>query len=167
MSAVITTATPFTIKDVLVNTLDELGYEPTIITDENIATFGHSNPLQIDDIVTNRQDYYGNQYFRFMDGQWVLLHDSSEMNGRLVSKTSKQYQTVGLFLKELSTEYTNQYNIHLECLAELEKQRVEAERKARVEATRKRAIEQAKAQGYVVKEKHVNGKIQLVCSRTV
>ena len=39
MSAVITTATPFTIKDVLVNTLDELGYEPTIITDENIATF--------------------------------------------------------------------------------------------------------------------------------
>lgn len=89
------------------------------------------------------------------------------MNGRLVSKTSKRYQAVGLFLKELSTEYTNQYNIHLEYLAELEKQRVEAERKARVEKTRKRAIEQAKAQGYVVKEKQVNGKIQLVCSRTV
>jgi hypothetical protein len=166
LSAVITTATPFTIQDVLVNALDILGYEPTIVTIDNTNTFNHSNPLQVSDIITNRQDYYGNQYFRLVNDLWVLFHDSSEMNGRLVSKTSKQYQSVGLFLKELSTEYTRQYDIYLEHLAELEKQRLEAERKARVEETRKKAIEQAKAQGYVVKEKHVNGKIQLVCSRT-
>ncbi|MDY6977741.1 MAG: hypothetical protein SVW51_16320 [Pseudomonadota bacterium] len=167
MSAVITTATPFTIQDVLVNALDVLGYEPTIVTIDNVSTFNHSNPLQVSDIITNRIDYYGHQYFRLVNDQWVLLHDSSEMNGRLVSKTSKQYQSVGLFLKELSAEYTKQYSIYLEYIAELEKQRIEAERKARVEKTRKRAIERAKAQGYVVKEKHINGKIQLVCSRTI
>lgn len=167
MSAVIKTTTPFVVQEALFNALAQLGYEPVLLNESNLNAYRHRGILQVGDIVTNRQDYYGNQHFRLLNDQWVLRHDSSEMNGRLIGKTSKQYQKVGVFLKELEAEYAVQYQSHLEKLAELERQRIEEERIARVEATRKRAIEQAKAQGYVVKEKHVNGKIQLVCTRSV
>lgn len=167
MSAVIKTTTPFAVQEALFEALVALGYEPVLLTERNLANHVYRGQLQIGDIVTNRQDYYGKQHFRLMNDHWVLRHDSSEMDGRLISKTSKKYQNVSMFLKELEVEYAVQYQSHLKKLAELERQRIEEERKARVEATRKRAIEQAKAQGYVVKEKHINGKIQLVCTRSI
>ena len=49
----------------------------------------------------------------------------------------------------------------------LEKKEIEEQRKARVEATRQQAIAKAQAQGYSVKEKHINGKVQLVCIRHI
>ena len=49
----------------------------------------------------------------------------------------------------------------------INRKEIEEQRKARVEATRQQAIAKAQAQGYTVKEKHINGKIQLVCIRHI
>lgn len=168
MSAVIKTTTPFVLQEVLFNALLALGCEPVLLTQENYIQYKHSGALEAGDIITNRVDYYGSQHFRYIKNQWVLRHDSSEMHGQVInsSKTSRYYQKVGLFLTQLETEYAIQYKSRLEQLAEQERQRIEEARKARVEETRKKAIEQAKAQGYLVKEKYINGKIQLVCSRS-
>ncbi|MEZ8095527.1 hypothetical protein ACED51_15635 [Photobacterium swingsii] len=169
MSAVIKTTTPFVVKEALLNALSELGYEPTLINEQNHQQQRHSGGLQVGDILTNRNDYYGRQHFRNINARWVLRHDSSQMGGRVVSKehTNKRYKPVASFLQELEKEYEVQYQKHLKHLVELERQRLEAERKARVEATRQKVIEQARSQGYVVKEKQINGKIQLVCTRSV
>ncbi|MGB1029958.1 MAG: hypothetical protein ACPGVW_09410, partial [Pseudoalteromonas marina] len=43
----------------------------------------------------------------------------------------------------------------------------QAETQAQLEATRQQAIAKAQAQGYSVKEKHINGKVQLVCIRHI
>ncbi len=168
MSAVIQTTTPFTIQEVLMEALRELGAEPLVITRDNQAAYAHAGGLKINDIVTNRSDYYGPQNFRQENGRWLLRHDSSEMDGRVIADMgSKHYQPVIQFLAALSEGYDRAYLRHLERLAEKERQRLEEERKARVEATRLKAIERARAQGYSVKETHANGKIQLVLTRSV
>jgi hypothetical protein len=167
MSAVIKTTTPFTIKEVLFSALATLGAEPVSITAENINNFRQQSNVAIGDIITNRRDYNGLQLFCFNGDVWQLQHDQDEYATRIVSATQKQYQSVSRFLNELNVAYQSCYKVHIDNIAELERQRIEQERIDRVEATRQQAIAKAKAQGYSVKEKHIRGKIQLVLTRSV
>jgi len=167
MSAVIKTTTPFTIKEVLFSALARLGAEPVLVTAENINTFRQQSNVAIDDIITNRRDYNGLQLFCFNGDVWQLQHDQDEYATRILSATQKKYQSVSRFLSELNVAYQGCYLVHLDNIAELERQRIEQERIDRVEATRQQAIAKAKAQGYSVKEKHIQGKIQLVLTRSV
>jgi uncharacterized protein (UPF0335 family) len=166
MSAVIKTTTPFTIREVLLETLEAVGAEPETVTTESLQTQSHRGGLQVGDILTNRTDYNGRQHFRFEEGRWILRHDSSEMNGA-VTAGSKKYRRVAEFLTSVSEEYTTAYQRHLDKLAEQERLRLEELRKARVEATRKQVITNAKAQGYSVKEVRNGNKLQVVLTRTV
>lgn len=169
MSAVIKTATPFVIEEVLIEALSTVGAEPTKITASNQQTVKYRGGLLPGDILTNRSDYYGPQHFRLEGGRWILRHDSTEMNGRINSMLAKKdYSKVGRFLNEVGSAYEKAYQGYLERIAEQERIRLEEERKARVETTRQQAIAKAKAQGYAVKEtRNSKGQIQLVCTRMV
>lgn len=165
MSAVIKTTTPFVVEAALFQSLVKLGYEPQYISQNNVSDFQGRNSIECGDIVTNRVDYNGHQHFRKQSGTWVLRHDADQYNASILG--SKQYKKVADFLSELEQEYLIEYKLYLAELAELERKEIEAQRKARVEATRQKVIMQAKAQGYTVKEKNINGKIQLVCVRHI
>lgn len=168
MSAVIKTATPFTIEKVLLEALSAIGAEPEIITAYSSAHQQRS-VLHIGDIVTNRSDYNGRQAFRFAQDKWVLIHDSEELSATITSKLgNRKYTPVTQFLAKLSDAYNLAYQQHLLQLEEQERAKLEAERKARVEATRKQAIAKAHVQGYAVKEtRNGQGQIQLVLTRMV
>lgn len=165
MSAVIKTTTPFVLEALLFQALTKLGYEPQYVCQNNISDFMGLNSIECGDLVTNRVDYNGHQHFRKQNDTWVLRHDADQYNARVLG--SKLYKKVAEFLSELEHEYLCEYELHLAKLAELERKEIEDQRKARIEATRQQAIAQAKAQGYTVKEKHINGKIQLVCVRHI
>jgi hypothetical protein len=167
MSAVIKTTTPFTIKEVLFSALATLGSEPVSITAENINNFRQRSNVAIGDIITNRRDYNGLQLFCFNGDVWQLQHDQDEYATSIVSATQKQYHSVSRFLNELNGTYQGCYKVHIDNIAELERQRIEQERIDRVATTRQQVIAKAKAQGYSVKEKHIRGKIQLVLTRSV
>lgn len=168
MSAVIKTSTPFTIELVLINALEVIGAEPVRINIINIKNYNQYGGLLEGDIVTNRRDYNGQQLFRFNGDIWQLQHDQDEYSAKVLSsKVTKQYQPVNRFLSTLNGAYQDAYLVHLEHVAEQERQRIEQDRIERVEMTRKQAIAKAKSQGYSVKEKHIKGKIQLVLTRSV
>ncbi|SFG68165.1 hypothetical protein [Neptunomonas qingdaonensis] len=169
MSAVIKTTTPFVVQTVLLSALSELGYEPVLITELNLNQYRQRGGLLVGDILTNRNDYWGRQYFRKVNHTFLLNHDSDEIHAQIISKqyTSKNYKPVASFLQELENEYAVQYQINLKHLAAIEREKLEEERVARVETTRRKVIAEAKAKGYLVKEKYVNGNIQLVCTRSV
>ena len=153
MSAVIKTLTPFTEQDILL---------------EALAAMGVTANLQGNRIMTQRTDYQGQQYFQRIDGSYRLVHDSDELNGRVISNSLKAgYTPVKRFLEKLEAAYKTAYYKKLERIAEAERQRLEQERQARVEKTRLEAIAKAKAQGYTIRETRKNGKIQLVLTRTV
>jgi glycosidase len=151
MSAVIKTTTPFVIEAALFKALETLKSEPQLVSSEVLRCISQRNEIQTGDILTNRSDYNGRQFFRQQGERWVLLHDSDEYSGRVVSQlTDRRYTSVNRFL------------------AEQERIRLEEERRARVENTRQQAIAKAKAQGYSVKESRTaSGQIQLVLTRTV
>lgn len=169
MSAVITTATPFTLEVVLLNALHAIGAEPQQVTPEMLLGLSQRNQVQVGDIITNRSDYNGRQLFRLQNERWVLLHDGDEFNTRVVSQMKGGgYTKVSQFLSALNTQYDIAYQQYLEEIAEQERIRLEQERKARIEATKLSTIEKAKSQGYSVKESLNNkGQIQLVLTRTV
>jgi hypothetical protein len=169
MSAVVRTPTPFILANVLESALEAMGAEPVLVT-EKVRVENPDNRRVIDgDILTNRSDYYGRQFFRFNGDKWLLYHDSSEMRGTIESREfgTKRYRKVSQFLRELEGYYMQAYDHYQTQLAEQERQRLEVERKARVEATRQSAIEKARAQGYSVKERRNGNKIQLVMVRTL
>lgn len=168
MSAVIKTATPFTIEAVLIQALTAIGAEPDQIT-INSPTHDQRNILQPGDIITNRNDYNGRQAFRFVQDRWVLVHDADEMYATVTGKLGdKKYTPVTQFLTKVSDAYNLAYQQHLLQLAEKERMQLEEERKARVETTRLQAIAKAQAQGYSVKEtRNSQGQIQLVLTRMV
>lgn len=169
MSAVIKTATPFLIESVLFKALGEVGADPQKVTDAILQGLSGRNQIQLGDILTNRNDYYGRQFFRQQDDRWLLSHDSSEMGGRIVGQLAeRQYLPVLQFLSELNLAYGTAYQQHLDLLAEQERMCLEEDRKARVEKMRQQAIDKAKSQGYAIKESRtVQGQIQLVLTRTV
>ncbi len=168
MSAVIKTATPFVIEEVLMEALLAVGAEPQKVT-SNEASSVQRNRLQVGDILTNRSDYNGRQLFRFEQGRWMMMHDSDEYAGRTVDRLSeKSYTKVSQFLNDVSGAYESAYIRYQEKLAEQERIRLEEERKARVEAIRQQAIAKARSQGYSVKETtNSQGQIQLVLTRMV
>jgi len=169
MSAVIKTTTPFVIEPVLFKALEAVGAEPQRVSSEVLRSISQRNQIQADDILTNRSDYNGRQLFRQQGERWVLLHDSDEHFGSVVSQLSdRRYTPVSRFLSELCLGYEAAYQQHLNELEEQERIRLEEERKARVERTRQQAIARAKSQGYSVKEGRTStGQVQLVLTRTV
>lgn len=167
MSAVIQTATPFIIQEVLLEALAVLESEPMVVTAENVNSFRRRNNIYIGDIVTNREDYNGVQHFRKKDDRWQLVHDQDEYGAKVNSRlAARQYVPITRFLFELNTAYETAYTLYLERIEEQARQRLEQERIARVEATRLQAIERARSQGYSVKETRNKGKIQLVLTRS-
>jgi len=169
MSAVIKTTTPFVIESVLRDALQAIYAEPQLVTHELLAKFSQRNPLVVGDMLTNRSDYNGRQFFRLRRDRWVFVHDSDEHQGRIATANAdRRYTPVHQFLTTVSTAYDRCYQTHLEELAEQERILLEEQRKERVEATRQQAIRKAKEQGYSIKEKRRdNGQIQLVLTRTV
>jgi hypothetical protein len=167
MSAVIKTATPFTIEIVLLSALEQMSTEPIVINDTNIHQYKQRSNIKINDIITNRKDYNGFQLFRFNGDVWQLQHDQDEYQTTIISKIHNKYKPVTRFISELNVTYQHCYTSHIETLAAKERDRVEQERIARVEATRLQAIKNATKQGYTVKEKHISGKIQLVLTRSI
>jgi hypothetical protein len=194
MSSVIKTITPFINREFLLQALDKIGCNYTILGNE---------------IITDRQDYYGKQKFVFLNGRFNFLHDSSTENMRFGPHYPwgnidlKEYKTVSVFLSAVEKEYNAIYKRQLEELerkrlaaiaeaerlrreqlaeqerlrllakaeekrkkAEEEKLRLEQERKEYVAKQRMAIIEKAKEQGYDVQEKVVNNKIKLVLVQT-
>ena len=168
MSAVIKTTTPFIIQSVLFKALCVVGAEPKILTSDLASGLRQGRAI-VGDILTNRSDYNGIQYFHKQGERWVFLHDSDEYSARIESQLSdRKYTAVSRFLTNLSHAYDIAYQDHVEAVAEQERIRLENERKARVESTRQNAIAKAKAQGYSVKQSETaTGQIQLVLTRTV
>ncbi|TMO56523.1 hypothetical protein [Pseudoalteromonas aurantia] len=165
MSAVIKTTTPFINQEVLIRTLTKLSYEPQLINSNNIIELNSHGRFQVGDLITNRQDWNGLQFFRKQNNSWSLWHDAQEHSARVLA--SKKYLSVTKFIEEVDIAYRTEYQAFLEEQVEAERVRLEAERLAKIEATKNAAIAKAKEQGYSVKERHVNGKIQLVCIRRV
>ncbi len=165
MSAVIKTTTPFINQEVLMRALSKLGYEPQLVKSNNINELNIHGRLQVNDLITNRHDWNGLQFFRKQSDSWSLWHDADEYSARVLA--SKKYLSVTKFIEEVDIAYRSEYQLFLEEQAEAERIRLEAERLAKIEATKNAAIAKAKEQGYSVKERHVNGKIQLVCVRHV
>lgn len=164
MSAIIKTATPFINKELLLQSLKNIGCNYTLNGNE---------------ILTNRTDYYGLQKFSFNNGRYVFLHDSSAEEGAQFMTQAggypwgniknQEYKSVSEFLKFLENEYKSLYQKKLEELERLrlEEERIclEQERLAFIEKQRTTIIERAKEQGYSIKEENVKGKIKLVLVR--
>ncbi|MBN2890941.1 MAG: hypothetical protein JXL97_03665 [Bacteroidales bacterium] len=173
MSAVVKTITPFINKEMLLQALDCLNFKYTIYVNE---------------IVTERVDFYGNQKFVFLNGRYNFVHDSSSNDGAsyMINRypwgniDKQEYKGVSTFLQSVEKEYNRIYaeklaeleRIRQEQLAEQERirleeemKRIEQERIAYVEKQKQTIIQKAKEQGYSVQEKKVNNKIKLILHR--
>lgn len=168
MSVVIKTTTPFLIESVLISALKAADAEPKFINQALLPEFSQRNRIKIGDILTNRQDYNGRQFFRKVDDRWIIMHDQDEYQGKIISNLiDKRYIPVSRFLNEVEKYYGIAYQQHLNELAEQERIRIEQERKARIELTRKQTIAKAQTLGYSVKEIKKGDQIQMVLTRTV
>jgi len=114
MSSVVKTVTPFINKELLLKALDAVGCKYKIKGNE---------------IITDRNDYYGKQKFVFMNNRYCFLHDSSAENMRFGPHypwgniDSKKYKTVSEFLSATGRIYNELYQKQLE---ELERRRLAA-----------------------------------------
>ena len=153
MSCIVKTVTPFIDKEILCAALNECGCKYKIVGNE---------------ILTERQDYYGFQKFSLQNERYVFLHDSSAENMRFGPHYPwgnidlQQYKKVSSFLENVETHYNTLYQKRLKELELAEKIRLENERKAFVEKQKNAIIEKAESKGYYVKEEKVNNKIKLV-----
>ena len=167
MSAVIQTATPFIEAQLLIEALETLGAEPQLYSDDAKNTTLQNyrgTQLVAGDILTNRSDYYGPQFFRLSNNTYSLFHDSSEMQ---VVGNRRDYQKIRDFLANLDKAYRNAWNQRQERLAEEARIKAEEMRKKKVEEVRQAVIEKARMEGYYVEEEIVNDNVQLILSRTV
>jgi len=155
MSAVIKTVTPFTSQDLLLEALDELGVGCRVEGNQ---------------IITDRQDYYGHQIFELSNnGAFHFQHDSSAeiTNYRWRAINFREWKTVTHFLEAVDQAYKNAYGRMLDQLAEEERLREEEKKRKYVEDVRQETIARAQAQGYAIKETKQGEKIQLVLTRTI
>lgn len=171
MSSVVKTITPFINRELLLQALDKIGCNYTISGNE---------------IITDRQDYYGKQKFVLHNGKFIFLHDSSAENMRFGPHYPwgnidlKEYKTISSFLGAVEREYNAIYKKKLEELEQLrlaalaeaeqkrleqERIRLEQERKDYVEKQKAAIIAKAKEKGYSVREAKVKEKIKLVLVR--
>jgi hypothetical protein len=169
VSAVIKTLTPFTSEELLLEALADVGAEPILISNHSVLSqVTHRGRISVGDILTNRQDYNGVQYFRNIGGSYQISHDAEEFRGSINGRAhNRNYRRIAEFLGDVEIAYSSARERLLGRLAEEERQKMEQERVARVEATRQQVLERAKAQGYSVREHREAGKIQLVLTRTV
>jgi hypothetical protein len=166
MSSVVRTATPFINRELLLKALDAVGCRYTI---------------QGDQILTDRQDYYGAQKFVLQNGRYVFIHEKHAQNYSWGNINMQQYKSSSSFIAAVGREYNSIYAKQLEELerkrlatvaeeerkkAEKEKQRLERERKEFVEKQRTAIIAKAKEQGYDIQETMVDNKIKLVLVQT-
>jgi hypothetical protein len=158
MSAAVKTPTPFLSKKILLNALDSLNVKYQIINDV---------------IQTDRQDYYGNQSFIWNGERYLFQHDSGadSVYSSWQKTNTKEWKTVTQFLSAVGNAYNLAYQQHIEELERMrleeKKKQLEKERKAYIEKQRQSVIAKAKSQGYGVKEKQKNGRIQLVLVRHI
>ena len=114
MSSVVRTATPFINRELLLKALNAVGCKYTINGNE---------------IITDRQDYYGKQKFVFLNGRYSFMHDSSAENMRFGPQypwgniDAMKYKTVSEFLGSVGKVYNEQYKRQME---EIEKKRLAA-----------------------------------------
>ena len=135
MSCLVKTATPFISEEILLEALEKCGYEYEIKNDKIYIPALHM---------------YRNTYFKFVNGKYILNHDS--YNNEIYS-----------FIAKVEKSYNNVYEIKLKEEAE----RLERERLAYIESQKKVIIERAKAKGYRVMEVKKDNKIQLTLVREV
>lgn len=172
MSAIVRSHTPFICRSTLLKALERIGEPYTIDAGGNIQT--------------SRHDYYGVQTFEFHQGHYVFRHDSSAVNrqygpvypwGNLAQSPR---MLVPDFLEAVQTAYREICFEEMEALRRAEEERLVAEEAERLrreaeerEAARLAFIQQreqtiterAKAEGFYVKRKEVDGKIRLTLSR--
>jgi hypothetical protein len=166
MSSVVRTATPFINRELLLKALDAVGCRYTI---------------QGNEILTDRQDYYGAQKFIFQNGRYVFVHEEYAQHYSWGNINMQQYKSSCSFIAAVGQEYNSIYAKQLEELerkrlaavaeeerrkAEEEKQRLERERKEFVEKQRVAIIAKAKEEGYDIQETMVDNKIKLVLVQT-
>ena len=135
MSCLVKTATPFISEEILLEALEKCGYEYEIKNDKIYIPALHM---------------YRNTYFKFVNGKYILNHDSH--NNEIYS-----------FIAKVEKSYNNVYEIKLKEEAE----RLERERLAYIESQKKAIMEKAKAKGYRVMEVKKDNKIQLTLVREV
>lgn len=150
MSAIVRSQTPFICRSTLLKALERIGEPYTIDAGGNIQT--------------SRHDYYGVQTFEFHQGRYVFRHDSSAVNqqygpvypwGNLAQSPR---MLVPDFLEAVQTAYR-------EICFEEEAEEREAARLAFIQQQEQTITERAKAEGFYVKRKEVDGKIRLTLSR--
>ena len=166
MSSVVRTATPFINRELLLKALDAVGCGYTI---------------QGNEILTDRQDYYGAQKFIFQNGRYVFVHEEHAQSYSWGNINMQQYKSASSFIVAVGQEYNSIYAKQIEELerkrlaavaeeerrkAEEEKQRLERERKEFVEKQKTAIIAKAKEQGYDIQETMVDNKIKLVLVQT-
>jgi len=157
MSSVVKTLTPFRDKEILEGALKNL-------------SIGYT--LQANDIITDRQDYYGFEKFIFVDGVYKFQHDSSADIGGKSNYNEypaswrlnwKGWNSVNAFLTSVEKEYNILYTAKIEKLAEIERKRIEEERKKYIAAQEQKILEKAKQLGYKIdKRVEKDSNIQLV-----
>jgi len=166
MSSVVRTATPFINRELLLKALDAVGCGYTI---------------QGNEILTDRQDYYGAQKFVLQNSRYVFIHEKHAQNYSWGNINMQQYKSSSSFIAAVGREYNSIYAKQLEELerkrlaavaeeerkkAEKEKQRLERERKEFVEKQKTAIIAKAKEQGYDIQETMVDNKVKLVLVQT-
>ena len=166
MSSVVRTATPFINRELLLKALDAVGCRYTI---------------QGNEILTDRQDYYGAQKFVLQNSRYVFIHEKHAQNYSWGNINMQQYKSSSSFIAAVGREYNSIYAKQLEELerkrlaavaeeerkkAEKEKQRLERERKEFVEKQKTAIIAKAKEQGYDIQETMVDNKVKLVLVQT-
>ena len=190
MSARVTTHTPFTDKECLLDALDELGVKYTLL--ENM-------------IITDRVDFYGAEIFILKNGEYGFMHDSTaqcnsfiemKLDGteKVISNRGgititsgkipkditpemvkeypwnrshlKSWMSVGDFLNEVNLKYKELWSKRLQTLTEIELEKEMEMKKQIVETKRQQILENAKQKGYAVKEIKNGKQVQLVLTRT-
>lgn len=137
MSCRIRTVTPFINQDILVESLENLGYQCSVDTQNSTITFAEEHGYK--------------QIFALSGDKYVL---------DFYSYRDRRSEAIDL-IKEVEKEYAKV----VEEKAEEERRRIEDERKKFVENQKKEVIERAKKLGYSAKEEYVKGKIKVVLVR--
>ena len=143
MSTVLTTLTPFINGIILSEALTAIGCKHTVFVEVIIL------------------DNSCNQHFELQNGRYVFVYDTDERRVSWGKVNNCQDKTIKGFLKQVEKSYHDTYEKHLQ----IERERLEAERRAYVEKQKQTVITKAKAQGYAVREERVKDKTKLVLVR--
>jgi hypothetical protein len=108
VSSIVKTATPFINRELLLKALDAVGCRYSI---------------QGNEILTDRQDYYGAQKFVLQNGRYGFVHEKNAQNYSWGNINMQQYKSSSSFIAAVEKEYNYIYQKQLE---ELERKRLAA-----------------------------------------